>query len=60
MECIPFKYADFKRKENKFIIIIIVLVFIITNIIYSSNYKDRYSFWNNAVKTSPVGRSAPD
>ena len=48
-----FKNFSFKNKLNKFIAAFLICTFTFINFQHQDSFKDRYSFWFNAVKTAP-------
>lgn len=53
MEIDFIKRADFKKKGVLILCAGVILLFSVMNILHARNFKDRLSFWLNAVKNSP-------
>jgi protein O-mannosyl-transferase len=53
MEIDWLKEADFKKKGVLILCAGVILLFSVVNIVHGRNFKDRLSFWLNAVKNSP-------
>lgn len=47
------KKIDFEKYLPVFVFLLVVLSFSFLNLLHSSKFKDRISFWSSAVKTSP-------
>lgn len=47
------KNLDFNKKSVKIIAIFILFILSLVNVIHCRSFKDRLTFWQNAVKTSP-------
>jgi Tfp pilus assembly protein PilF len=53
MEIDFIKRADFEKKSVLLISVGLILLFSVVNIVHGRTFKDRFSFWLNAVKNSP-------